>query len=351
MLGGHNSCRAPNTNDWRAIVRLMESTLLRVPVLAVLALLAGVGLLLSACAVTETARSPVPPPFRPELFSYVDVTDAHPAPADAVRASGQQRYVLSFVLAKSAGDCTPTWGGAKPLTDPVLLGEVAALHQVGGRVRVASGGALGTYLESSCPNANALADAYTSAVDVAGADEFEVDVEHRIPAEQVADALTQLRARRPVALTVTVGVLDADRGVDPRTVDLLHALAARKTAVTVNAMLMNFPYTGAWPDALTRAAETVTTQLQRQIWPGLDRPATYRRLGLTVMAGRNDTDATTTLDDARTLRAYATTHGVPWLGLWALGRDNGDCPGRTESSNTCSGIAQNPYDFTHQLAG
>jgi hypothetical protein len=33
---------------------------------------------------------------------------------------------------------------------------------------------------------------------------------------------------------------------------------------------------------------------------------------------------------------------------WAIQRDNGGCPG-TADSNTCSGITQNTWDFSHIL--
>jgi hypothetical protein len=37
-----------------------------------------------------------------------------------------------------------------------------------------------------------------------------------------------------------------------------------------------------------------------------------------------------------------------FLSIWAIQRDNGGCPGNTDS-NTCSGIAQNTWDFSHLL--
>src|SRR5207253_10161210 len=36
------------------------------------------------------------------------------------------------------------------------------------------------------------------------------------------------------------------------------------------------------------------------------------------------------------------------LSIWAIQRDNGGCPGTTDS-NSCSGIVQNPWDFSHIL--
>ncbi|WP_197321574.1 hypothetical protein [Saccharomonospora sp. NB11] len=75
----------------------------------------------------------------------------------------------------------------------------------------------------------------------------------------------------------------------------------------------------------------------------------YARLGLTYMAGRNDTGSVTTLADARALRELAASRSLGFLGFWSLARDNGSCPGRTTPSARCSGLAQHSYAFTRSL--
>ena len=52
--------------------------------------------------------------------------------------------------------------------------------------------------------------------------------------------------------------------------------------------------------------------------------------------------------DAQTMLSFAKNNGMNFLSIWAIQRDNGDCPGTTDS-NTCSGITQNPWDFSHTL--
>ena len=56
----------------------------------------------------------------------------------------------------------------------------------------------------------------------------------------------------------------------------------------------------------------------------------------------------TTLADAKQIESFAASKGVDTLSMWAIQRDNGACPGRIDS-NTCSGIAQRPWAFTHLL--
>jgi hypothetical protein len=57
----------------------------------------------------------------------------------------------------------------------------------------------------------------------------------------------------------------------------------------------------------------------------------------------------TSVADAQRLLNFATANGISVLSMWAVQRDNGGCPGVTDS-DTCSGIVQNTWDFTHVLA-
>jgi hypothetical protein len=52
--------------------------------------------------------------------------------------------------------------------------------------------------------------------------------------------------------------------------------------------------------------------------------------------------------NARTIMKFARAHGMDFLSIWALQRDNGGCPGAIDS-NTCSGIKQATWTFSHLL--
>jgi hypothetical protein len=56
----------------------------------------------------------------------------------------------------------------------------------------------------------------------------------------------------------------------------------------------------------------------------------------------------TSLADAQTMLNFAQANNMNLLSIWAIQRDNGGCPG-TRDSNTCSGIAQSTWDFSHLL--
>ena len=56
----------------------------------------------------------------------------------------------------------------------------------------------------------------------------------------------------------------------------------------------------------------------------------------------------TYLTDTQTMLTFAQQQNMNFLSIWAIQRDNGGCPG-SKDSNTCSGITQNTWDFSHLL--
>src|SRR5439155_12436574 len=73
--------------------------------------------------------------------------------------------------------------------------------------------------------------------------------------------------------------------------------------------------------------------------------------GATIMNGLDDypkKTESTSLADAQQLLNFANANGMSNLSMWAIQRDNGGCPGNT-GSNSCSGIVQNTWDFSHLL--
>ncbi|MEU6641842.1 carbohydrate-binding protein CenC [Saccharomonospora sp. NPDC046836] len=298
--------------------------------------------LLAACSAAVEQRQPQPMTAGP----YVYVGSADTGMTAALTAAPVNRFVLAFLLAGET-PCTPTWNSQRAVDDPALLAEIDRVRAAGSAVTVATGGASGTYLENTCGSAAELAAAYRTALSATGADRLDLDIEAEIPVDMVADALAAVHADG-IGITTTVEVLDAQRGLTREATTMVRALAARGVDVIVNAMIMNFPEGQDWQASLLQAAESVTGQIA-QIWPGDGRDTAYRRLGLTFMAGRNDTGPVTTLHDARALREYAGRNAIGFLGFWSLGRDTGRCAGAATAQNHCSGVAQQRYAFTAAL--
>ena len=78
-----------------------------------------------------------------------------------------------------------------------------------------------------------------------------------------------------------------------------------------------------------------------------------RRCRIAILPGIDDypgkTEITYLSDTRRILGfARARAHGLGLLSAWAIQRDNGGCPG-TIDSNSCSGIKQPAWAFSHLL--
>ncbi|WP_240506821.1 carbohydrate-binding protein [Thermoactinospora rubra] len=302
----------------------------------------------SAPVTATTTGCTVPPPGEIRHAPYIDITMPTPSLVSAANATGVKHYTLAFALGDSTG-CNPAWGGTIPINDSRIIGDVKALQAMGGQVVVASGGALGPYLEHVCGTSGALLAAYKKVLDTVGTNHLDVDVEASIDIAKVNTALKQLQAERGTVVSYTLRVQGQDYGVDPFSLDILKDAAARGLNVIVNPMLMNFGYTGTWGDAMISAAQATLNQM-RSVWPGKTDAQLKRMLGVTPMIGKNDTGMTTTQADARKLRDWANANHIGFVGFWSVARDNGGCPdGRV--SPTCSGIAQSPYEFTGIFKG
>jgi hypothetical protein len=102
--------------------------------------------------------------------------------------------------------------------------------------------------------------------------------------------------------------------------------------------------------AAENAATNTHTQLA-SIFTGLTSAQLWNMEGMTLLPGIDDLRKKTEVtseQDATTMLGFAQANNMNFLSIWAIQRDNGGCPG-TVDSNTCSGITQNTWDFSHIL--
>ena len=104
--------------------------------------------------------------------------------------------------------------------------------------------------------------------------------------------------------------------------------------------------------AALKALNGTHTQLG-QLYPHLSQRRLWALEGLTILPGIDDypkKTEVTYLKDARTMAAFARSHRLPEVSIWAIQRDNGGCPGSIDS-NSCSGIKQAAWSFSHIFDG
>jgi chitinase len=279
----------------------------------------------------------------PVIAPYIDIVSGT-ADIDAIyQKTGQADFTASFVVAPTAGGCTPTWGGDTAIDDSTVQGPLDKIAANGGKVIVATGGESGTYLETACTSAE-LAAAYEKALDAAGSNHLDIDIEKTVTADTITAALHTVQKARGTAITLTLPVGGTVLGLTDEGVALLTSAKNAGLDVTVNAMTMNFTADGDWGTAMTAATAAVKADVA-SVWTDLTDTQVYGMLGVTPMIGVNNTGGTTTPATAKTLLTWAEGKGLGFVRFWSVNRDNGDCADGSVSAK-CSGISQTDYAFT-----
>ena len=276
--------------------------------------------------------------------------------------SGGRYFTLAFLETLSKTSCTLAWNGNRndPVSNERYLsdGDVASLRALGGDVIPSFGGwsadQAGTEIADSCKNVNTIAAAYEDVIARYDVTRLDMDVEGRslnrtagIDRRNKALALVQQWAaaqKRPFQVSYTLPT--SAKGLEPSGLAILQNAVTNGTRVDV-VNIMAFDYydrvTTDMGTAATDAADGTAAQLQKL---GLNA-----KIGITLMPGLDDypkKTEKTTLAHAQQVLDYANANGLDTLSIWAIQRDNGGCPGVT-GSNSCSGIVQNTWDFTHML--
>src|SRR3954449_1866962 len=274
--------------------------------------------------------------------------------------SGARYFTLAFLETLSKTSCTLAWDGdrADPVANGRYLSDIASLRTLGGDVIPSFGGWSadqgGTEIADSCKDMNAIAAAYEDVITRYNVTRLDMDVEGRSLTrtdgiDRRNKALTIVEAwaaanGRPFQVSYTLPT--SASGLESTGIAILQNAIANNTRVDV-VNIMAFDYydrvTSDMGTAAVNAANGTAAQL-RSI-------GMTTKIGIILMPGLDDypkKTENTTLAHAQQVVAYAKANNLSTLSIWAIQRDNGGCPGVT-GSNSCSGIAQGTWDFTHVL--
>jgi len=274
--------------------------------------------------------------------------------------SGARFFTLAFLETLSKTSCTLAWNGGKTslVTSNRYADDIASLRALGGDVIPSFGGWSadqgGTEIADSCKDVNTIAAAYEDVITRYGVTRLDMDVEGRslnrtdgIDRRNKALKLVEDWAaaqNRPFQVSYTLPT--SASGLEASGVAILQNAVSNHTRVdVVNIMAFDY-YDRTTTDMGTAAVDAANGTAAQLASIGLSA-----RVGITLMPGLDDypkkTEKTTVADAERVL-GYAQANGVDTLSIWAIQRDNGGCPGVT-GSNSCSGIVQGTWDFTHML--
>ena len=272
-----------------------------------------------------------------------------PDPTEVMNATGVSWFTMAFVL--DSGGRDPQWDGNRPLSGGVDQQTIDTVRGAGGDVVPSFGGANGNKLEQSCSDASALAGAYQKVIDAYDLKAIDIDIEgdaYNDPATQqkTIDALKQVKADNTGLVTYVTFPSDQS-GPD----DSMIGRAADSGLDVDGWTIMPFDFGGAGQNMadLTEQATDGLKDTVRNAYGYSDEEA-YAHSGLSSMNGITDVNETVTTDDFTAITDYAKQHHLARLSFWSVNRDR-PCPGDYPNDDTCSGVDQDPWQFTKIIAG
>ena len=282
------------------------------------------------------------------------------------RESRAHHLTLAFIQTAHKGSCTPTWNGdpGRPLSSRPFLAQIKMLQHMGGNVIPAFGGDIadsrGTEIADSCRSVRKIAAAYELLVTRYHLTRLDMDVEtgslhNRADVKRRNKAIAMAQhwaAARKIRLEIDFSIPVFRSGLSaPGIFVLRNAIASGVHVNLVNILAFDY-YRGKKTDmgnSAVGAAAGVHNQLHRLL-PRDGAAELWRKEGITLLPGIDDagsTETTSTRNAAQVMK-FAVRKRMGLMSIWALQRDNGGCPG-TPDSDTCSGIRQATWAFSHLL--
>jgi chitinase len=307
--------------------------------------------------------------FTPYFQAYTDAS-----PAAQSRASGASYLTMAFLQTAQTGSCDILWNGdpTRPVAQSTFGADIAKIRTRGGDVIPSFGGLsaddTATEIADSCSSVDKIAAAYERVVTTYDVTRLDMDVEdnsltNTAGIDRRNKAIHQVeqwarRTGRTVGFVYTMPT--GPDGLEQTGIDILANAAANDARIDiVNIMAFDYNDDQAHEMAAdTKAAAASLVATLHSLYPDRSSDALWRMVGVTEMIGIDDYGPggetgpleIFSLADARNITDWATSKNIAELSFWALGRDNGGCPGLA-SSDDCSGIAQTNWQFTHIMAG
>jgi hypothetical protein len=290
-----------------------------------------------------------------------------PSISTIARRSGARYFTLAFLQTPKKGSCALDWNGTKSQPLGYYTADIARLRRMGGDVIPSFGGYSadedGTEIADSCTSVSKIAADYETVVRTLHVTRLDMDVEANsltnkagIERRSKAIALAQSwAAHHHIQLQIQFTLPIEPSGLDSEISVLRSAIAAGVRVYSVNIMVFDY-YLSPHEPKLNMGAEAVaaansTHRELSSLYPHASAAQLWAMIGMTMLPGIDDyTPAreVTYLPDAKRILDFASLHRMNFLSIWAIQRDNGGCPGAFDS-NTCSGIKQKAWAFSHLL--
>ncbi|MFJ1548048.1 glycosyl hydrolase family 18 protein [Streptomyces sp. NPDC088246] len=336
-------------------------------VLSVLATtIASAGLVLGSGAGAQAATTAATPLPAHVFAPYFEAYNGD-SPAALSEQSGAKYLTMAFVQTEARGSCTPYWNGdsGRPIAQSEFGADFTAIRSRGGDVIPSFGGYAadngGTEIADSCTSVDSIAAAYEKVITTYDVSRLDMDIEdnsldNNAGIDRRNKAIKKVQdwaAANGRSVQISYTLPTTTSGLADSGLAVLENAVSNGTKVDV-VNLMTFDYYDGASHNMARDTQTAITGLKGQLadlYPSKTDAQLWGMTGITEMPGIDDYGPaeTFTTADATAVYNWAVSKGVSTLSFWALQRDNGGCPG-TGGSDTCSGIAQDTWYFSHTFA-
>jgi len=284
-----------------------------------------------------------------ESAPYYSTLDSNaPDVGQVMSATGQKAFDMAFILANGSS-CAPSWDGTDPVSSDTQVSSV--INQIrgdGGDVIVSAGGYNGTKLGQVCSSAAATAAAYQQVITAYGLHAFDFDLEE--PEIENSTAISyelgaaQILQQQDPGLFISITMPSTTTGANYFGQQLLDE--AKSLGFTPNDYTI-MPFDGGFSGGSSQVTALQDFNAQLMSTYRWSSAQAYAHEGFSGMNGRTDSAEYFYQSDFQTVLTFAENSGMSRYTFWSLNRDR-QCtpvdPGYTSSE--CSGVTQNPWDFT-----
>ena len=326
---------------WRLATAALAAVLLAGGATAAVAASAQTGQVSSVAALAANWYESAP------YYSTLD-SDA-PDLGQVMAATGQKAFDMAFILADGSS-CNPAWDGTDAVSsDTQVASEISEVRSDSGDVIVSAGGYNGTKLGQVCGSASATAAAYQQVITTYGLHAFDFDLEE--PEIENSSAIANelgaaqiLQAEDP-GLFISITMPSTTTGANYFGQLLLDE--AQSLGFTPNDYTI-MPFDGGFDGGSSQVTALQDFNAQLMSTFGWSSAQAYSREGFSGMNGRTDTGEYFYQSDFQTVLSFAESVGMSRYTFWSVNRDRECDPvdNNDVTSSECSGVAQNPWDFT-----
>jgi chitinase len=264
-------------------------------------------------------------------------------------ATGQKAFDMAFILADGSS-CAPAWDGTDPVSsDTQVAAVISEVRSDGGDVIVSAGGYNGTKLGQVCGSASATAAAYQQVIATYGLHAFDFDLEEPEIENSAAIAnelgAAQILQQEDPGLFVSITMPSTTTGANyfgQLLLDEAKTLGFTPDDYTI------MPFDGGFSGGSSQVTALQDFNAQLMSTFGWSSQQAYAHEGFSGMDGRTDSAEYFYQSDFQTVLSFAESAGMSRYTFWSVNRDRECNPVDNNDvlSSECSGVAQNPWDFT-----